>query len=687
MVYTFRLQGVVLLMFACGACSSSGKNQPDAGGPGAASASVLTYHNDNARTGLNPKETMLAPANVTAGKFGKKFSQPVDSYVYAQPRFVPALIIGGQTHDVVFVVTENNSVYAFDANAPGPVLWHSNVGASVSCADLNDCEDLVPGAGITGTPVIDPNAQTMYLVSLVKVGAASHHFLHALDLTTGAEKLGGPVEISPTVSGTGANSDNGIVKFNPATHYQRCALLLAGGAVYIGIGSNAESDADNHGWIVGHKATDLSSTMSFCASPDDNWVSLWQSGGGLASDASGFVYAETANGTFDAQTGGKDYGDSALKLDASGKVVDYFTPYNQAALSSADLDFGSANPVVLPDQSGPVPHELLATGKPGVLYLINRDNMGHFHSGSDSQIRPVRPGFPERGHHRRHLLVTGVLERARLCHRDWRKHPGLHAVRRKAVDDTRLADVGALRFSRGNTECLVERSHGGDPVGARRKRRRAACVRRDEPGHRALRFGPGLGRARPSGSTGQVRGPDGRQRPRVRRHPDGARRVRPFALRRRPARAVIFRRMRLTRDLHPARVLILSLFAALSPACHRESSPAATATAPPSPPAPVFTPPSAPGEVGPLGNDCYDAKQAKPCPPDPSDPSGRKLPAHGGACRFPACRPCGSETTVAFRDEHGAPSSGFCICVPTSDSSGRGTFSCYSTKAWKARSN
>jgi hypothetical protein len=373
-----------------GATGSGGS----AGGSGVTSASVLTYHNDNARTGLNPNEIVLAPSNVNAGQFGKKFSQSVDGYVYAQPLFVPGLTIAGATHDVVFVVTEANSVYAFDANDAGPVLWHTNVGTALSCADLDDCEDLVPGAGITGTPVIDQGAQAMYLVSLVKASTGAHHFLHAVDLTTGGEKLGGPVEISPTATGTGANSKNGTVIFDPATHYQRCALLLAGGAVYIGIGSNAESDSDNHGWIVGRKASDLSSSMSFCASPDDNWVSLWQSGGGLSSDGSGYIYAETANGTFDADTGGKDYGDSALKLDATGKVIDYFTPYNQAALSSGDIDFGSANPVVLPDQSGAVPHELLATGKPGILYLIDRDGMGHFQSGSDSQIVQSVSAFP-----------------------------------------------------------------------------------------------------------------------------------------------------------------------------------------------------------------------------------------------------------------------------------------------------
>jgi hypothetical protein len=367
---------------------------PDGSSGGPPTTSVLTYHNDSARTGQYTLETVLTPANVNMATFGKKFSVPVDSYVYAQPLFEPGLSIGGQVHDVVFVVTEGNTVYAFDASAAGPPLWHTNVGTALSCSDLNDCGDLVPGAGITGTPVIDPATQTMYLVSLAKDGSGNHHRLHAIDLKTGADKAGSPVAVSPTASGTGANSTNGTIAFDPATHYQRCALLLAGGVVYVGIGSNAESNSDNHGWIVGYKASDLTTAMTFCTSPNDNWSSFWQAGGGLASDSAGYIYGETANGTFDVDTGGSDYGDSALKLDSTGRVVDYFTPFNQAALSSADIDFGSANPVLLPDQSGPVAHELIASGKPGILYLIDRDNMGHFHGGSDSQIVQSVSAFP-----------------------------------------------------------------------------------------------------------------------------------------------------------------------------------------------------------------------------------------------------------------------------------------------------
>ncbi|HEY1692807.1 MAG TPA: hypothetical protein VGG39_11635 [Polyangiaceae bacterium] len=366
----------------------------DGSGGGAPSTSVLTYHNDAARTGQYVVETTLTPSNVASSTFGKKFALSVDGYVYAQPLFVPGLSIGGQTHDAVFVVTESNSVYAFDATTAGPALWHTNVGTALSCSDLDDCGDLVPGAGITGTPVIDPATQTMVLVALTKDAAGFHHFLHALDVTSGAERAGSPVEVAPTAQGTGANSQNGTIAFDPGTHYQRCALLLAGGVVYVGIGSNAESDSDNHGWILGFEESDLTPTMTFCASPNDNWSSVWQSGGGLSSDSSGFVYAETANGTFDVDTGGSDYGDSALKLDATGKVVDYFTPYNQADLSAGDIDFGSANPVVLPDQSGAVAHELLASGKPGVLYLLDRDQMGHFQNGSDSQIVQSVSAFP-----------------------------------------------------------------------------------------------------------------------------------------------------------------------------------------------------------------------------------------------------------------------------------------------------
>ncbi len=191
----------------------------DGGGGGPTAVSVLTYHNDNARTGQYTGETTLTPANVNSTTFGKVFSQTVDSYVYAQPLFVSGLTIAGQTHDVVVVVTENNSVYAFDADAAGPVLWHTNVGTALSDSELDDTTDLVPGAGITGTPVIDPATETMYLVSLTKDASGAHHRLHAIDLTTGGDRSGSPVEVSPTVTGTGANSQNGKIVFVPATHY------------------------------------------------------------------------------------------------------------------------------------------------------------------------------------------------------------------------------------------------------------------------------------------------------------------------------------------------------------------------------------------------------------------------------------------------------------------------------------
>jgi hypothetical protein len=349
---------------------------------------VFTAHNDNARSGQNPAETVLAPANVDSAHFGKKFSQPVDGFVYAQPLWVAGVTAGGKTHDVVYVATENDSVYAFDADASQPPLWQVSLGTPVPCGDTGDCQDLIPLLGITGTPVIDPATQTLFVVAETKdSSAAYHHKLHALDLGTGAEKLGGPIEINPSVAGTGGNSTGGTVLFSPLDHFQRPGLLLSGGVVYVPIGSTADTNPGvSHGWIVGFKESDLSQTMVFCTSPNGTMASIWQSGAGIAADSSGNLYAETGNGSFDADTGGMDYGDSVVKLAPSGTVLDWFSPHDEAALDTGDIDFGSAGPLLLPDQTGAVAHELIAVGKPGYLYLVNRDAMGHFQSANDSQI-------------------------------------------------------------------------------------------------------------------------------------------------------------------------------------------------------------------------------------------------------------------------------------------------------------
>jgi PQQ-like domain len=358
---------------------------PDGGTTG---AGVFTWHNDNARTGQNLEEVTLTPANVSKSQFGKLFSQPVDGFVYAQPLWAPLVTIGGSKHNVAYVATENNSVYAFDADTSQKALWHVSLGTPVPAADTGDTTDLVPQLGITGTPVIDPTTNTLYVVAETKDGGGAYsHRLHALDLATGAEKFGGPVTIHPSVPGTGGNSSGGTVAFSPIDHFQRPALLLAGGVVYVPFGSNGDMDPGiSHGWVVAFGASSLTQGMAYCTSPDGNMASLWSSGGGIAVDSSGTLYFETGNGSFDANTGGSDYGDSVVKLSAAGKVLDYFTPYNQETLSDNDVDLASAGLVLLPDQTGPVAHELIATGKPGWLYVVNRDDMGHYKSSDNSQI-------------------------------------------------------------------------------------------------------------------------------------------------------------------------------------------------------------------------------------------------------------------------------------------------------------
>jgi hypothetical protein len=349
---------------------------------------VFTWHNDNARTGQNLGETTLTLANVNKTQFGKLFSQPVDGYLYAQPLWVPGVTIGGTKHNVAYVATENNSVYAFDADTRQKALWRVSLGTPVPSAETGDPTDLIPQLGITGTPVIDPTTNTLYVVAETKDGGGVYnHRLHALDLGTGAEKFGGPVVIDPSVAGDGGNSDGGTVAFSPINHFQRPALSLVDGVVYVPFGSNGDMDPGiSHGWVVAFDASSLAAGMVYCASPNGNMASLWSSGGGIAADSSNDLYFETGNGTFDANTGGSDYGDSVVKLSTSGTVLDYFTPFNQQTLSDNDIDLASAGLVIVPDQTGPVAHELIATGKPGYLFLVNRDDMGHYNSANNSQI-------------------------------------------------------------------------------------------------------------------------------------------------------------------------------------------------------------------------------------------------------------------------------------------------------------
>ena len=365
----------------------------------AQTSGVFTYHNDIARTGQNLQETVLTPANVNTVQFGKLFSLPVDGYIYAQPLYMANLMVAGKSRNVVFVATEHDSVYAFDADNPGAApLWHTSfidAAAGVTTVDsITDtgCDDLVPEIGITSTPVIDSETGTLYVVAKTKENGAFVQRIHALGITTGADVIT-PVEIQATVPGTGDGSDgNGNVAFDPLRENQRAALLLSNGVIYIAFASHCDN-GPYHGWVLGYDAKTLNLVGVFNATPNGGLGGIWQSGGGPAADASGNIYVITGNGTFDADTGGSDFGDSFLKL-AGGtlSVSDYFTPYNQADLEAIDADLGSGAPLLLPDQSVGPRHLMVSAGKEGTIYVLNRDAMGQFQSGSDSQIVQSLPG-------------------------------------------------------------------------------------------------------------------------------------------------------------------------------------------------------------------------------------------------------------------------------------------------------
>ena len=378
------------------------------GGVAAPQVSVLTSHNDNGRTGQNLQETILTASNVNRTQFGKLFRQVVDGYVYAQPLYVPGVTIPNKgTHNVVYVATEHDSVYAFDADdrtgsnkAP---LWKASFlhrGVQTVPSKDTGAHDIVPEMGITGTPVIDANSGTLYVVANTKEYQGHSHTyvyrLHALDITSGAEKFGGPAMITASVSGTG---DGGTVDvLDPLRHLQRPGLLLVNGVVYVAFGSHGDIGT-YHGWVIGYDAATLQQVAVFNVTPNGAQGAIWQSGAGPAADAAGNIYFETGNGDFDANTAGSDFGDSFVKLSTSGvstnpdtlstlPVADYFTPYNQASLNSADLDLGSGAPLLLPDQPGASPHLVVGSGKDGTIYLVDRDSMGEFNNNgmSDNQI-------------------------------------------------------------------------------------------------------------------------------------------------------------------------------------------------------------------------------------------------------------------------------------------------------------
>ncbi len=356
---------------------------------------VFTYHNDLARDGVNDREYALTPSNVNSNSFGKLFSCSVDGAVYTQPLWIANLKIGGAPHNVVFVGTEHDSLYAFDADAkPCSQLWRSDLidaahggtggerpvsGILVGRGD----GDLLPEIGITGTPVIDAKNAVLYVVSKSMSAAGTNFYqrLHAIDLTTGAEKPGSPITIAATYPGTGDGTS--LVTFNARMEHQRAALALVNGVVYIAWGSH-EDRAPFYGWMMGYTydGAKFSQTYVVNVAPNTRDAGIWMSGAAPAADSSA-LYVVTGNGGFDAAKTtqpNNDYGDSLLKLSNNLKVLQYFTPTNEQSNNAANNDFGAGGAPVLANlpSGSPITHMAIAGGKDGNLFIVNRDSLGGF---------------------------------------------------------------------------------------------------------------------------------------------------------------------------------------------------------------------------------------------------------------------------------------------------------------------
>jgi hypothetical protein len=362
---------------------------------------VVTYHYDIGRTGLNASETILTPSNVTSSKFGLLMTLPVDGLVDAQPLYLSNLTAGGQQRNVVYAVTENDSVYAFDADS-GAQIWKTSIlGANETTSGDHGCGQITPQIGITSTPVIDRSAGpngTIFVVgmSLDKSGAY-HQRLHALDVTTGAELANSPSEIHATYPGTGANSSGGNVVFDPAQYAERAGLLLLNGVIYMGWTSHCDADPYT-GWLMGYNESTLTQSTVLNLTPNGSEGSIWMAGAGLAADSSGNIYFLDANGTFDTALNANgfpasgDFGNGFLKVSTTGgtlAVADYFESNNTVNESGDDLDLGSGGALVLPDltdASGATHHLAVGAGKDQNIYVVNRDSMGKFNAQNNNAI-------------------------------------------------------------------------------------------------------------------------------------------------------------------------------------------------------------------------------------------------------------------------------------------------------------
>jgi hypothetical protein len=398
-VQWFIAASMSTLLCACGGGSdgatSASTSNSSGSGSGIATApgttDVLTYHNDSMRTGQNLTETVLTPTNVNSTSFGLLKTLAADGLVDATPLVASAVTIGTTAHTVIYVATENDTVYAYDADTFALLAQASMLasGESASTYASPSCSQVTPKIGITATPVIDrsvgPNG-TLFVVAMSE-DASGHNYqrVHALDLTTLADRVA-PVTIAATHAGTGANSTGGVLTFDPKQYKERSALVVSGGQLYTSWASNCDIDPYNS-WIMAFSESTLAQTQILNLTPNGTRGAIWNTGGVLA-DSAGALYALLGNGTYDAS---QDYGNAAVKLTSTGSaltVADYFTPSNTVTESASDLDFGSGSPMLLPDQtdaSGATRQLMFAAGKDGFIFLLDRTNLGKF-SASGNQV-------------------------------------------------------------------------------------------------------------------------------------------------------------------------------------------------------------------------------------------------------------------------------------------------------------
>jgi len=366
-----------------------GDSDPTPPPPDQHSMVVPTYHNDNSRSGVNTQETKLTPAGVNLVSFGRKAVVPVEGAIFAQPLYIDGVTMtDGKTHDLVVVATEHNQVYAIDADTY-QIMWQRNFlgsqGLVKTAQDLFCGETFNSEIGITGTPVIDPSSETVYMVAVTKdmVGGQPQfaQTLYALRLKDGQNS------VAPATISTPSGSQFGTATFDPLLNFQRAALLLANGNVYVSWASHCEAHA---GWLMAFNATTLRLSSAWAPDPSGMLGGIWMAGGGPSADADGNIFLAVGNGWSDAQSGGTDYGDTVVRLRDSGNIItvaDYFMPYDWEKLYDDDLDVGSGTPVLLPSQPGtPHPNLLITGDKEGNLYLLDRDNMGQWHPDNDDQV-------------------------------------------------------------------------------------------------------------------------------------------------------------------------------------------------------------------------------------------------------------------------------------------------------------